>query len=774
MGPSDASDRPAAPPPPLPPPPPPAPLTAPAAPQGQPITIPTARTALRGCVPPLLAYGVALLAALVVAIVLIAAIALTDGGSSSDDPSSTIDIEAIATLIGIPVQLAAMALGGSVSLGDSEFQMGLYAPPLVITAVFAAAAFVLSRRAERAKPSPSTAERLIVAAAGATVTAVAALIVTFALAMRDDGTAMHAADVGLFFGTWLLAGSASYAGRRSAHGSLWPRWFGTTWRRGAHLVTQHVLAWLVVIPLAAGWLWVSGDLEAALYGLVWAPTMALDAFAMGHLGALSVAGEQGMAWELGWFPGIVLPLLGIALTVVAAIGWHLRRTSTNGAPEPTPLTYPANWLVLPVSYAVGALVVCLLSTMRLTTVLFGHDDSASAHGAYWLIPVLAVWGLAVEALSLFVAPRLAGALPPTLTRRLAHGPVAPAPAATPAPGSAGPMSPADRVRAKKALIGVGAVAGAALVLGIIYSVLSSQLADPKDRAEEYLDALVDGDVEAVTTLSEIDGDEASEVFLTDAVYAAAGDRITGYEITDVEESGDSATVTVDLEGPEGGSDVELTLTADGHRALLFKDWKVDDGGLAREVTVSIPDSSATLAANGVATDVPGGEDTDFWLLPGSYVFDPYGASEWLEPATTPTSVPAEDTWGIYAEVGDPAPSDALKEYVDSAVSDLLEECMAATELDPANCPQEAYAYSDDQRKVVWTLDSSPTVDWSAFYGSFPADLSTTGGSATVTYESDESYGFGRPDWQKETEQVDLYLYLIVNLVAGEPKVGFDR
>ncbi len=104
--------------------------------------------------------------------------------------------------------------------------------------------------------------------------------------------------------------------------------------------------------------------------------------------------------------------------------------------------------------------------------------------------------------------------------------------------------------------------------------------------------------------------------LTEEVYAAADDRITGYEITDVEEFGDTITVTVDLEGPEDGNDVELTLSPpDGKRALFFDDWKVDEGGLAREVTVSVPDTSTSVEANGVTVEADGGEDADFWALP---------------------------------------------------------------------------------------------------------------------------------------------------------------
>ncbi len=233
-------------------------------------------------------------------------------------------------------------------------------------------------------------------------------------------------------------------------------------------------------------------------------------------------------------------------------------------------------------------------------------------------------------------------------------------------------------------------------------------------------------------------------------------------------------MTVDLEGPEDGDDVELTLTADGKRALFFDDWKVDEGGLAREVTLSVPESSTSVEANGVAVEADGGEDTDFWALPATYVFNPYGDNPWLEAGEEPTSVPATDTFGVYAETVKPGPSDQLREKVDTAIADWVNGRMEATELSPDDCPQDAFGSGDKQRKVVWTLTTMPTVSWDYFDGNFPVDLSSdVTGEATVTYEYDASYGFGTPEWTKETEQEDLYVNATVDLVDGEPVVTFE-
>ncbi|KAA1415880.1 hypothetical protein F0U44_19790 [Nocardioides humilatus] len=730
-------------------------------------TVPTARAALRACVEPLLAYAFALAASVGLMLLVVAAIAAdSDGGDS--DPAEDIDIKAIGTLVGIPFQLAGMALGGSLRLGAGAFSVSLFAPPLLVTAVFVAAVFILSQRAERATPSASTPERVILAAAGASATAVAVAIATRLLAMRSDGASLHAASVGLFLGAFALAFGSAVAGRVAAQGSLWPRWLPPDGRRALHLVTQHVLAYVaVVVPVAAVWLLIESGPEAALFAVVWGPTVAFWAFGLGHVGAVTALGEQQFAWDLGWFLGVVLPLLAVVLTLASAIAWHLRRGDDREL-----LAMPASWASLPIAYGSAALVVCLLSTVGLSGGFYDLGGGFTVHTAYWLIAVLAFWGALVEVLSRFVAPALARVVPAMIAKRLAVGP---AQLWSPdlIPAQRIPMSPPDRARATKALIGVGVLAGLALAGGIALSVVGATMYSPEAEAEDYLDALVDADAGAALDLAPVDDDEASSALLTDQVYGAADDRITGYEITDVEEFGDTVTVTVDLEGVEDGDDVELTLVEDGNRGLFFHGWKVDEGGLASELTVSVPEDSTAVEVNGVSVPVVGGEDVDFWALPGSYVVNPYGGSEWLEPVDAETVVPAS-SWGVYAEIDDPEPSAALKTFVDDEVARWVEGCMAATEADPADCPQEIYPYGDEQRNLTWTLDTLPTVSWDGFYGTFPAGLSSdVDGEATATYEYDESYGYGKPHWVEATEDTTFYLNVTVDLIDGEPQVTID-
>lgn len=745
---------------PAPPAPPPAPPAGP--PQVRQTTMPTGRAALRAGVAPLTAYGIALAVALVLMVFLVIGLAIADGGGDSD-PSDEIDIKVIGTLIGIPFQIVAMALGGSLGFDDTDWDISLFAPPLFVTGAFLVALFRLSRRAERAAPAASTVERAVLAVAGTVLTAVVALALTRLLAMRDDETVMHAAGFGLFFGIVLVGGTVAFLGRQAAVTSLWPRWLPVDGRRSIHLVTQHLLVGtLVLIPVAALWFLVDSGVEAALFVLVWGPAVGLAAFGLGHLGGLTAAGDTEFAWDLGWFPGIVLPLIAVVLAVVAAVAWHLRRGEDRAL-----LQHPGSWVALPASYAAAGLGLCLVSSVGIHSEVF--DGGLWFHIAYWLVPVLALWGAAIEALSRFVAPSLVGALPSGVARRLARGPAHLVSAPT-GPVQQIPMSPADAARAKKALIGAGIVGGVALIGGIALSILGSTVYGPESRAEAYLDAVVDGDADLVLDLGPVDEDEASTDLLTNDIYGETEDRITGYDITDIDTNGDLTTVTVDLEGVDGGDDVELVLESDGRRGVFFRDWQVADGGLASTVNVTLPDGTSTLQVNGTTVDT---DDDDFWALPGSYEFNPYGDSEWLDSSGARTTI-TPGYLGNYAEFETPQASEELRSFVTSEIETWVSECMASTQLDPEGCPQSAFGYGDKIRNVVWTLTADPTVDWDYFSGTFPADLSTaTDGAATVTYEYDASYGYGRADWTKETDDDTFYMDATLDLVDGEPVVTFD-
>jgi hypothetical protein len=219
------------------------------------------------------------------------------------------------------------------------------------------------------------------------------------------------------------------------------------------------------------------------------------------------------------------------------------------------------------------------------------------------------------------------------------------------------------------------------------------------------------------------------------------------------DDGDTVTVDVRLEGLGGTARAELRLQKDGHTGVVFDKWRVADGGLAKVVSLFMPDGAGDLTVNGVTV---GQVDDDVWLLPGSYVFDAFAGNQWLESSGEPVTVAADEDFQS-AEVPDAVASDAFREEVQRQVDAYLAACMASTELEPDGCPNSGYA-GPDVRDVHWTLDQAPTPDFEGFDGTFPADLSYgESGRATVSYEEDQSFGFGPRDWQPQTDESDLYL-----------------
>ena len=726
----------------------PPPPAAPEKPSATATTFPPPTTAqlLRGLRAPAIGYAWLLLGA--VAMMVLIVVAANVGSTGDDTGVEADDTNAIGVLLGMPFQIAGMALLGSLQFSQDGVHASLFLPPLLLTAVYLVATV---RSARRADVIPAAGTRALLAVIVGFAAALVALPVTRLLAMRADGAALHAASISLFFGAWVLTGVASYVGTSRAAGARRPAWIPSDYAVAARVWVASVLVWVVVavavITVVAA---VNEGLWVSLLFPLWGVTVGLYSYAIGHLGGVYVAGEGTNIGDFSAVWSIMLVLGAVALAVLTSLAWHLRRDTREAS-----LAQPGSWAVLPATYAVGGLLVWLLPSVVVGGGYGELGGSVTLQPAFWLAFVLIAWGLAVEVASRFVAPGLVPALPPRL-HALLRGPepieAPPASHASPVLVETHPLTAEERARYTR----IGIVAGALAVVGIAgwiaVSVVNSQLYSPVDQATVYLDAVVAGDLDEVNDLAPTD-DRADDSLLTSSIYRAAATRITGYELGDVEEAGDTVTVEVQLTGVDGTVDAELSLEKDGHSSVLFDKWSVADGGLAKAVSLYVPDGARGLTVNDVAVD---SVDGDVWLLPGDYVFNAFADNPWLESAGEPITVAADEDYQ-YAELPGAVASDAFREEVQRQVDSYLATCIAATELDPDGCPNSTYGGSD-VRNVVWTLDQAPTPDFEYFDGTFPADLSYgESGHATVTYEADQSYGFGEPDWQPETEESDLYL-----------------
>lgn len=707
---------------------------------------PTGAQILRGLRAPAVGYAWLLLGAVVVMVLIVVA---ANVGSTGDETGvESDDTNSMGVLIGMPFQIAGMALLGSLHFTEDGVRAWVYLPPLALTGLYL---LMTVRAARRSEVVPAAGTRALLGAIVGLAFAVIVTPVTWALAMRAEGVAVHAASVSLFFGVWMLTAAATYVGTTLAAGTTRPAWIPSDYAAAARLWVTSVAVWLVVslVVLTV----VAAVTEGVWVGIlfpVWGVTAGLYTYALAHLGGLSFGGEGINIGDLSAVWMILMLVGALALAALTSIAWHLRRDTRVAS-----LAQPGSWAVLPATYAVGGMLVWLVPSIVFGGGLGAIGGSVTLQPTFWLVFVLIVWGAVVEMASRFVAPSLVPALPPRMSAVL-RGPE-PVHAAlsteTVTATEARPLTPEERARFKKIAIVSGAVVAVGITGWVAVAVVNSQYYGSEEQAAAYLDAVVDGDLDEASDLAPTDGDEASDSLLTSEIYGAAEDRITGYEIGDVDESGDTVTVEVRLEGPESPVDAELTLEKDGRTAVLFDKWRVTDGGLARVVTVSMPSGAGDLTVNDVAVDPL---DDNVWMLPGAYVFDAFSGNQWLESSGEPFTVVGDEDYQ-YAEVPGAVASDEFREEVQRQVDAYLADCMASTDLEPENCPNTAYAFAD-VRNVTWTLDQAPTPDIESFDGTFPADLSYgDSGRATVTYEVDESYGYGPRDWQKQTEESDLYL-----------------
>lgn len=234
------------------------------------------------------------------------------------------------------------------------------------------------------------------------------------------------------------------------------------------------------------------------------------------------------------------------------------------------------------------------------------------------------------------------------------------------------------------------VAALALIIGAVLVLPSFVFVDSPERAaREYLDALVEGDVEVLAAHSEsLRG--ATGATLAGPIYQAAQDRVTSYRIDAVEASQTAATVQVTLDDGTEQKQTELSLTAHSAEPFAPVDWRVDPIPLTSAL-VTYPLGTLEIQVNGVALPIAdltpqiddmGQPTVAIALLPGTYEIAMPDAGEYLDPITASVTAPAqltiagprrgETSYGL-SELG--------HQYVIDEVVRQLEECLS-TNADP--------------------------------------------------------------------------------------------
>jgi hypothetical protein len=294
---------------------------------------------------------------------------------------------------------------------------------------------------------------------------------------------------------------------------------------------------------------------------------------------------------------------------------------------------------------------------------------------------------------------------------------------------------------------VGIVAGGAavvllLVAGVVgYSAGSASHA-PDRPVRAFLDDLTAGHVDQALTAAGVDHDD-SDVLLTDAAYAEAKGRVTGYRVAATRTDGDTATVTAYLR--QGGRDVSSTFTLDrtGTEWGVFPVWELEPPRLgAVDVSVRGPaDAALRVAGQPVRTGKDG--TATLTALPGTYDVAVDGG-KWYSAAATSATVAGFGGTASSPVVVTTALTAAGQQAARTAVDAWVDGCIASTEAAPPGC--SFYAYGEDPAYTYtnqkWTLEARPTVTVGAWGSGGWLVTTTSSGRATFTADISGPGGVG--------------------------------
>ncbi|WP_029150152.1 nuclear transport factor 2 family protein [Microbacterium indicum] len=720
----------------------------------------------------------------------------------------------------------------SPELAQVSGSVSVLVPLLLIPAGTIAVVLIFGRRVVGADVAASRGQRFaLAAAAGLGFALVMLLLQTLVpISATVPGIAPVALRAISLWGVILMA----VVGAGSAYVVLGerPRVAGP-WRDAAVHAVQHLGAYAALLGVAS---YVVAIVRAAdgdgpvgamlLLAPVLLPFVAVDALTVGMFGLLIGSGSLtsfvGNSQTVGMFSDflplwlrIVLPIVTVLVIVVAGLRWRVRAGAAR--------TGAVSWLVLPVAYGAAGLIVLAFGTVSAGATVASFAGFSGAFGpAPWAFLLFALVGLAVDAIARFAAAPIAGILPAGVVSVLTWGVPRPgsvpaaAPAAAPAPvlpagyaaaalgdtaaptvplepvaptaPAADPLVPSKPMSRRAKLAWAWSAGGVAVVALLVIGgfVAHGQLAQttfgPQAKAEAYLEALVDGDAETATELWDPNVTSGERVLLTDAVYGAAEDRPTAYEITDVQSYEGSATVSATLTVDSKSYPVTLEMATSGRQAVLWDDWRIAQGPLQY---ISLGDVSGVTTVNGATVDLTGVSPTaeevaqsgpvTIPVLPGSYTFqapESTGVFTYGDDQTI-TVLPGTTDGGFFDGIGGDTEiahfeatwTDEAQEDAIAQVKDRIAGCMTSDRFEPTDCPNTLDMYESGYGAVTgitrsWaeepTYSFSTEDDASWFSSDSGPAVVIEGGEMTIDYQwryDDED------DWEDESDtEYSVYGY----------------
>lgn len=295
----------------------------------------------------------------------------------------------------------------------------------------------------------------------------------------------------------------------------------------------------------------------------------------------------------------------------------------------------------------------------------------------------------------------------------------------------GEGKPLDPKTKKTILIGC-IVAGALIVLGIVYGVLNSTVFSAKSMAESYVSAIASGDYDKANDIADPQVGKNQRKLLSNSVAKTDNATISNAHVNGVKSGNGTTTASISYSLNGETVDEELTMRKSGNKFLIFPNWQITTP-LIKSINVSVPSSVESLTVNKVAVTAKNAEKTDSgeWQLrvyPGTYNISvtrtDYIVSETVvfrtnEDSDSPTTLKVTTT-------------SKFKDALSTAVNNALDKCAESTDYAPENCPFGFRVWDEDNyRNFAWSISIYPKIDEVDLdYGAFD----TKTGKAKCTYE----------------------------------------
>ena len=786
-----------------------------------------AKSLIPGAVVGAISYAAVLITALFLLILALIGIALSNGGNT-DLPSNSMvsggnssSMPSPWSLMGqLAVQVVVMsqlgALGTSIDatiplVGSVKGSASFFAVPLLLTAISVAVLFLAARIAAKRSKAHTTAGIWIEAATAGLVFTLLVNIFGAIFAVNLPVSNVKISSIGaVTFGSvifaLILGTLAAYLGRISGKPRVPARSGpGAAIGRAFEAVAVHYGAFLAIaIPVLVIAMGIKSGWQASLSSSLWAPTAGFFMFGLGHLSAVSRTWNSGSSMSSsnssgsdisfgvgnaltqfgvpGW-AGWLMLLLALISVVVASVFWYLRR-------GPMVSNKITDWVLLPAAFLVAGTLMTWLSGVTGT-----FDAGSLASGsvsmtlAWWTPFFLLLWGGATEVSARFLAPRLSSYVPLSVAGRIAPArPVAAEQAATapddgqsvPADAAGYPaMAPREPVtpQAKRKLSLILGAAGLVVVLvvgGFIAVDVIKGNNGPDKAVAGYLQAMQNGEASKAMAIADPGVASDQRILLTDEIYSKAGKRIDRFEILSTNVSNDTATVVAAMY--QDGRRQQTTYRLHKSNPEFLDDHWVMDSASPRTLRISSDTPVKTLLINGQPVDVnlSDSRSVTYPALPGEYTVELPSSEKYLTAPKLTTMVTIGTVSTSSAASLKVEASEALKTEVMAQIDAYLAECVKSTEARPANCPLNSYSSSRYTKNFRWALTTKPTFVVSKGYGETPWRVRTSNpGKATVTYEKDNSYGFGTPDWKTTTDTTSVSLSANISMDGGKVKVSFN-